>query len=158
MRRRQLLPWLLAPLLLGAGVVAASRLWVEWHWFEQFGWGRVLLRRLGLQLALALAGLALGFALQRGLEGFWRLGQGGRTLRHFPLEPVHYAVCLLLLACAQLLPLLLLMAWCSCSWTARSPAGWGWEVPWCWRLWPCSGARWRLLEPWPLPVPRPPPW
>ena len=59
--------WFCGLLLLGAGlVVLASRLWVEWSWFGQFGWGPVLLRRLGLQLALAMAALALGLVLQRG--------------------------------------------------------------------------------------------
>jgi len=109
MRRRQLLPWLLAPLLLGAGVVAASRLWVEWHWFEQFGWGPVLLRRLGLQMALLLAGLGLGLVLQRWLEHFWRLGRSTPAPRRFALEPLPYALALLGLVAAQLLPLLLLL-------------------------------------------------
>jgi uncharacterized membrane protein (UPF0182 family) len=109
MRRRQILSWLVALLLLGAGVVAASRLWVEWHWFEQFGWGPVLLRRLGLQLALLLAGLALGLLLQRCLKTFWRLGRGAGVPRRFPLEPLPYALALLALVVAQSLPLLLLL-------------------------------------------------
>jgi uncharacterized membrane protein (UPF0182 family) len=109
MRRRQILPWLLALLLLGAGVVAASRLWVEWHWFEQFGWGPVLLRRLGLQLALLLAALALGLVLQRWLQAFWACGRGSGVPRRFPLEPLPYALSLLLLVGSQLLPLLLLL-------------------------------------------------
>jgi hypothetical protein len=50
-------------LLLGVSVVA-SRLWVEWQWFEQFSWGGVLLRRWLLQLGFALLGLLLGLALQ----------------------------------------------------------------------------------------------
>jgi len=102
--------WFCGLLLLGAGlVVLASRLWVEWSWFGQFGWGPVLLRRLGLQVALALAALALGLGLQRGLTVFWRLGQGRASLRRFPLEPLPYGLWLLLLAGAQLLPLLLLL-------------------------------------------------
>jgi uncharacterized membrane protein (UPF0182 family) len=109
MRRRLILFLVCAPLLLGAAMVVAPRLWVEWHWFEQFGWGRVLLRRLGLQMALGLAALALGLVLQRGLEVFWRLGQGNQARRRFPLEPPPYALCLLLLAVAQLLPLLLVL-------------------------------------------------
>ena len=109
MRRRQMLPWFLALVLLGAGVVAVSRFWVEWHWFEQFGWGSVLLRRLGLQLALALAGLSLGLLLQRWLERFWRLGEGSGTSRRFSLEPLPSALALLLLVGVQCLPLLLLL-------------------------------------------------
>ncbi|MFM7636097.1 MAG: UPF0182 family protein, partial [Cyanobacteriota bacterium] len=109
MRPRPLLFWLGALLLLGAGVVVACRLWVEWHWFEQFGWGSVLLRRFGLQLALALAALALGLLLQRGLAVFWRLGRASGTPRRFPLEPLPYTAALLLLLAAQLLPLLLLL-------------------------------------------------
>ncbi|MFM9100021.1 MAG: UPF0182 family protein, partial [Cyanobium sp.] len=89
--------------------MAASRLWVEWHWFEQFGWGPVLLRRLGLQMALLLAGLALGLLLQRCLQTFWRLGRGTGVPRRFPLEPLPYALALFGLVVAQSLPLLLLL-------------------------------------------------
>ncbi len=109
MRRRQILPWLLVPLLLGSGSLLASRLWMEWQWFEQFGWGQVLLRRLGLQLGLALAVLGLGLLLQRWLQRFWRLGQAASEPRRFPLEPLPYALALLLLTAGQLLPLLLLL-------------------------------------------------
>ncbi|MEB3331779.1 MAG: UPF0182 family protein [Synechococcaceae cyanobacterium] len=97
------------PLLLSVGMVAASRLWVEWHWFEQFGWGSVLLRRLGLQLLLAMAGLTLALLLQRWLQRFWRAGHGRLAPRRFPLEPLPYVLALLLLLAAQLLPLLLLL-------------------------------------------------
>ncbi|MFM7733299.1 MAG: UPF0182 family protein [Cyanobium sp.] len=108
-RRRLILLSLAAAVLLSFGVVAASRLWVEWHWFEQFGWGKVLLRRLGLQLVPAVAALALGLGLQCALERFWRAGQGHGTPRRFRLEPLPYALGLLLLLGAQLLPLLLLL-------------------------------------------------
>ncbi len=109
MRRRQILPWLLVPLLLGSGSLLASRLWMEWQWFEQFGWGEVLLRRLWLQLGLALAVLGLGLLLQRWLQRFWRLGQAASEPRRFSLEPLPYALALLLLTAGQLLPLLLLL-------------------------------------------------
>jgi uncharacterized membrane protein (UPF0182 family) len=109
MRRSLIVRWPMALPGLGVGVVAASRLWVEWQWFEQFGWGPVLLRRLGLQLVLGLAALGLGLVLQRCLSWFWRVGEGGGGARRFPLEPMPYACSLLLLLAGQLLPLVLLL-------------------------------------------------
>jgi uncharacterized membrane protein (UPF0182 family) len=109
--RRLLVPLLLGFTALLSGPLLAARLWVEWSWFAQFGWGLVLLRRLGLQLLLALLGLGLGLALQRWLGEIWRHGLpstgGGRRLA---LEPPAYATSLLLLVLGQLLPLLLLLS------------------------------------------------
>jgi len=116
-RRRLLLPLFLAPVLLLAALGLTARLWVEWSWFEQFGWGMVLLRRLGLQLLLALLALALGLGLQFWLVRFWRGGAPDIPLqqsrlnqkRRLALAPAAYASALLLLLIGQLLPMLLLL-------------------------------------------------
>ncbi|QPN63529.1 UPF0182 family protein [Synechococcus sp. CBW1004] len=109
--RRLLLSLLLALAALLSGPVLAARLWLEWSWFAQFGWGLVLLRRLGLQLVLALLGLGLGVALQRWLGHFWHCGlSSARSNRRLALEPLPYAAALLLLALGQVLPLLLLLS------------------------------------------------
>ena len=92
-------------------LVGAARLWMEWQWFSQFGWGLVLLRRLALQLALAALGLLLGFALQRLLGRFWALGRP-RTpaaARRAALAPLPYAATLLTVLVCQLIALLLLL-------------------------------------------------
>ncbi len=108
--------WLIVSLLVtlagtvGLGLLAA-RGWVEWQWFEEFGWGDVVMRRWGLQMALAAAGAGLGLLLQRWLAYFWRAGRRGHQpdSRRFKLQPLPYAGCLLLLVASQLLPLLLLL-------------------------------------------------
>ena len=107
---------LLALLLLAACLVLGARLWIEWHWFAQFRFEAVLLRRWGLQLLGAGTGLALGLALQRWLGWFWRrsrpaAGALGRPLRplRFSLATWPYLGALVLLVVAQLLPLLLLL-------------------------------------------------
>jgi uncharacterized membrane protein (UPF0182 family) len=127
-RRRLLLALVIASLSLLVAPLLAARLWLEWSWFHQFGWGMVLLRRLGLQLCFGLVGLALGMVLQLWLVHFWR-GSGSSTAseasaaldgsdrwspprddgRRLALAPAAYAGCLLLLAVAQLLPLSLLL-------------------------------------------------
>ena len=109
MRRLPVLPLALAALpLLPLGVLLLARLWVEWQWFEQFDWGLVLLRRLGLQLALVAAGILIGLLLQRWLGWFWRgaspAGSGRPVLR-----PLPYAGTLALVLVAQLLPLVLML-------------------------------------------------
>ncbi len=105
-------PWLLviAVIAVLSVPVAAARFWIEWQWFEQFGWGMVLLRRLGLQLALAALGLAVAVGLQIGLNRFWRLGGCGRDVagRGMALAPLPYAAALLVLGASQLISLLLL--------------------------------------------------
>lgn len=109
MRRRFVFLLLLAAVVLMAGLLAAARLWVEWQWFVQFGWGGVLLRRWGLQLALAALGVALGLVMQRWLQRFWRAADAAAR-RRFPLAPLPYAASLLALLVAQLLPVLLLLS------------------------------------------------
>jgi len=111
-RRRRLLLALAALLLVLVAPVAAARLWIEWQWFGQFGWGPVLLRRLWLQLGLAAAGLCVAVGLQRLLGHFWRLGDGSSRApasRLAPLEPRPYAAALLALIAGQLIGLLLLL-------------------------------------------------
>jgi uncharacterized membrane protein (UPF0182 family) len=106
---------LLVPAALLAAVLLTARLWVEWSWFNQFGWGMVLLRRLGLQLGLFLLGIAVGVALQLWLGRFWRGAAPGLCRdtavqqRRLSLAAQAYAGALLLLLIAQLLPLLLLL-------------------------------------------------
>ena len=97
---------LLPVLLLGA----SARMWVEWQWFEQFGWGTVLLRRWLLQgLGLVRGAGALG-----GSAGLDRLavapaaaGPGDAT--RFALAPFPYLVVLIVVAASQLLSVLLLL-------------------------------------------------
>jgi uncharacterized membrane protein (UPF0182 family) len=121
MRRLPVLPLALAALLLlPLAVLLPARLWVEWQWFQQFGWGQVLLRRLGLQLLLAAVGVLIGLLLQRWLGWFWqcatppalsrpgsaeRAPATGRPL----LQPLAYAALLTLVLLAQLLPLVLIL-------------------------------------------------
>ncbi len=95
-------------LLLGVSVVA-SRLWVEWQWFEQFSWGGVLLRRWLLQLGFALLGLLLGLALQRWISHFWRPDPVRAGSLRFGLAPLAFGLSLGLLVLAQLAPLALLL-------------------------------------------------
>jgi len=96
-------------LALLAVAVVASRLWIEWSWFAQFGWQAVLARRWFIQILGALLGVGLGFALQRWLQWFWsqapRAGEGARfSFRGWP-----YGLLLSGSALMQLLPLLLLL-------------------------------------------------
>lgn len=120
MRRLPVLPLAVAALVLPLGVLLLARLWVEWQWFQQFDWGLVLLRRLGLQLLLAAAGVLGGLLLQRWLDWFWQcsappalrrsgeLGSAPAAARP-ALEPLAYACTLALVLVAQLLPLVLLL-------------------------------------------------
>ncbi|MEB3353319.1 MAG: UPF0182 family protein [Cyanobacteriota bacterium] len=106
--------WLVLVGLIGAlalvvvGVVLAARLWVEWHWFDQFRWSVVLLRRWGLQFAGAALGLLGGLGLQRWLGWFWCLPRDAGQ-RRFALPPKPFALALMAAAGMQLLPLLLLL-------------------------------------------------
>lgn len=109
MRRRSVVVLLLLAGGLLVGLLAAARLWVEWQWFAQFGWGAVLLRRWGLQLALAALGVVLGLVMQRWLQGFWRAATPAAR-RRFPLAPLPYAASLVALLVAQLLPVWLLLS------------------------------------------------
>lgn len=109
MRRRSVVVLLLLAGGLLVGLLAAARLWVEWQWFAQFGWGAVLLRRWGLQLALAALGVVLGLVMQRWLQGFWRAATP-QARRRFPLAPLPYAASLVALLVAQLLPVWLLLS------------------------------------------------
>jgi hypothetical protein len=123
-RQLQRLPWpllaALAAVALGGGLWGAARLWVEWQWFDQFGWGVVLGRRWVLQaLGLAL-GLALGGGLQRWIAWLWRrpVAAAGDRAR-FALAPLPYLLALLALAALQILPLLLLLR--LAQWLLLSP-------------------------------------
>ena len=84
-----------------------SRLWIEWQWFAQFALAGVIVRRWALHGLGAILGLAGGWALQAWLSHLWRLPRGGE--RRMPLAPAPYAVALLLLALAQVLPGLVLL-------------------------------------------------
>jgi uncharacterized membrane protein (UPF0182 family) len=97
---------LLPVLLLGV----SARMWVEWQWFEQFGWGAVLLRRWLLQGLGLVLGLALGVGLQGWIGWLWRrpaAGPGDAT--RFALAPFPYLLVLIVVAASQLLSLLLLL-------------------------------------------------
>jgi uncharacterized membrane protein (UPF0182 family) len=121
MRRSPVLLLTVAVVGLGLAVLAMARLWVEWQWFRQFDWGLVLLRRWGLQLLLAGAGVLFGLLLQRWLVWFWhrsapRAGAPAGPGRSSPapagrlaLGPLPYGGTLALLLVAQLLPLALLL-------------------------------------------------
>jgi uncharacterized membrane protein (UPF0182 family) len=95
---------------LAVALVAVARFWVEWQWFEQFGWGAVQLRRWLLQgLGMGL-GLGLGLALQRWLRWLWDRPMVRAAERpRFALAPLPYLLALGVLALAQLLPALLLL-------------------------------------------------
>jgi uncharacterized protein len=115
MRRSLVLLCVGAAVVLGLGALSAARLWVEWQWFEQFGWGVVLLRRWGLQLLLALAGSADGAAAPAlaGLVLAATRSAGRSRARHVqrasgPRAPA-YAATLALMLAAQLLPLALVL-------------------------------------------------
>ncbi|MEB3170597.1 MAG: UPF0182 family protein, partial [Synechococcaceae cyanobacterium] len=84
-----------------------ARLWIEWQWFAQFALAGVIARRWALHGLGAIFGLAGGWALQAWLSHLWRLPRGGE--RRMPLAPAPYAVALLLLALAQVLPGLVLL-------------------------------------------------
>jgi uncharacterized membrane protein (UPF0182 family) len=84
-----------------------ARLWIEWQWFAQFALAGVIARRWALHGLGAILGLAGGWALQAWLSHLWRLPRGGE--RRIPLAPAPYAVALLLLALAQVLPGLVLL-------------------------------------------------
>jgi len=84
-----------------------ARLWIEWQWFAQFALAGVIVRRWALHGLGAILGLAGGWALQAWLSHLWRLPRGGE--RRMPLAPAPYAVALLLLALAQVLPGLVLL-------------------------------------------------
>ena len=110
--------WLpLVLLLFAVALVFSARLWIEWQWFVQFGWGAVVGRRWLLQLLLALFGVGVAALLQRWLAWFWRRSAGSQPSRRsapvhplrFGLRPLPYAGVLLLLAAVQLSPLILLL-------------------------------------------------
>ncbi len=113
-RHLRRLPWPLllttAVILLAVLLLAAARTWVEWQWFEQFGWGPVLVRRWLLQALGLVLGLALGVGLQGWMGWLWRrpAALAGEPTR-FALAPFPYLLTLIVLAGAQLLPLLLLL-------------------------------------------------
>lgn len=87
-------PWrllsivLLSVLALLTGSWLASRLAVEWQWFEQFGFQSVLLKRWWYQL-LAFAGvLGIGLVLQlKQLQRCWRLRQS-QDRKDLPPRPI----------------------------------------------------------------------
>ncbi len=106
LRRRALLVAGPVALLLLGWLMA--RIWIEWQWFAQFQLAPLLLRRWLLQLAGALLGLGVAAGLQLWLGRIWRLPQGGE--RRLPLGPFPYALALLLLLLAQVLPMGLLLA------------------------------------------------
>lgn len=73
-RPARLLIWPSVLLLLVTGLVMAARLTIEWHWFAQFGFEAVLLRRQLLQLLAFVVVFGLGSFLQlRQLQRCWRL-------------------------------------------------------------------------------------
>ncbi len=105
--RPTLLVVTLLPVLL---IGVSARMWVEWQWFEQFGWGTVLLRRWLLQGLGLVLGLALGVGLQGWIDWLWRrpaAGPGDAT--RFALAPFPYLVVLIVVAASQLLSVLLLL-------------------------------------------------
>lgn len=106
---RVLVSVMLGLALLAVLTLLAARLWVEWQWFEQFSWGGVLLHRWLLQFAGALLGLGVGLGLQRWIAHLWQGRSAAARELRFSLAPLPYALCLVLLALAQLVPLALLL-------------------------------------------------
>ena len=94
--------------------VVLPRLWIEWHWFEQFSLGVVLLRRIGLQLLALTLVLGIGIPVQlQQLNRCWKLRRQGPAHRgesvFLPLRGWSLAFAVLLLlgllssACSYLL-------------------------------------------------------